>query len=66
MKNGKWLELYLIMFFITIVAEKVLKAKGIIQDDDNQIFNTICVCYLIIFIVLSVIYLYIKNKPNNQ
>ena len=53
MKNGKWLELYLIMFFITIVAEKVLKAKGIIQDDDNQIFNTICVCYLIIFIFVN-------------
>ena len=65
MKNGKWLELYLIMFFITIVAEKVLKAKGIIQDD-NIVFSFIYVCYLIIFLVLGVIYLYIKNKPNNQ
>lgn len=65
MKNGKWLELWLIAFIITIIVKNVLESKEIIQDD-NIVFSFIYVCYLIIFLVLGVIYLYIKNKPNNQ
>ena len=65
MKDGKWVELWLITFIITIIVKNVLESKEIIQDD-NIVFSFIYVCYLIIFLVLGVIYLYIKNKPNNQ